>query len=474
MTTRKEFCKGTAGLAGIIAAGAAPSAFGAGVGYKANEKIRVACVGYSDRFRGSLLPCFLNHSKELNFEMVAVADLWKRRLYSNAKPEMEKKLGHPIETFGSDKALYDAKQKLGLDAVIISTADFQHAQHSVAAANAGLDAYCEKPIAEDMYSANLLLDTINAKRKANFAPGAVLQIGTQRRSGPAYVAAKEFINSGKFGDIAYVNLTWNVNQPRRWRRPEALVESLKEDDVDWKMWLLDRNPDTYKFNARQYLEFRLFWPFSSGVTGQWMCHQIDTIAWFTGFKHPTSAVSSGGLYQWVDGRQSFDTFTTLMEYGESGVKGKGFQVMFQSHQTNCLPGGQLNRENGQEQYFSTQGMIDLVKGTVSNGGVEGAKYHEEKLPAPKTDIVTSANTGADPLTSLHMRNWMECVRARKDPNASVDAGYSHAIALIMSNAAARTGMRATFDEESRQVICGGKPFVGYDSTAQGFFQKMFS
>ena len=474
MTTRKEFCKGAAGLAGIIAAGSAPSAFGAGAGYKANEKIRVACVGYSDRFRSSLLPSFMAHSKNLNFEMVAVADLWKKRLCENAKPEMEKRLGRKIEAFGSDKALYDAKAKLGLDAVIISTADFQHAQHSVAAANAGLDAYCEKPIAEDMYSANLLLDTINAKRAAGFAPGAVLQIGTQRRSGPAYAAAKEFINSGKFGDIAYVNLTWNVNQPRRWRRPESLVASLKEEDIDWKMWLLDRDPDVYKFDARKYLEFRLFWPFSSGVTGQWMCHQIDTIAWFTGFKHPKSAVSSGGLYQWVDGRQSFDTFTTLMEYGESGVKGKGFQVMFQSHQTNCLPGGKLNRENGQEQYFSTQGMIDLVKGTVSNGGVEGAKYREENLPAPKSEIVTSANTGADDLTSRHMRNWMECVRARKDPNASVDAGYSHAIALIMSNAAARTGMKATFDEKSRQVICGGKPFVGYESTAMGFFDKLFS
>jgi len=469
--TRRDFCKTTAaGMAGILASGIAPSLYAAG----ANEKIRVACVGYSDRFRASLLPAFRRHEQELKFDLVAVADLWKKRLYENAKPELEKAYGHEIEAFGSDMALYDAKDKLGLDAVIISTADFQHAQHAVHAANAGLDAYCEKPIAEDMYSANLLLDTINAKRQAGYAPGAILQIGTQRRSGPAYAAAKEFINSGKFGDICYVNLTWNVNQPKRWRRPEKLIASLKETDIDWKMWLLDRDPDTYKFDPRQYLEFRLFWPFSSGVTGQWMCHQIDTIAWFTGYKYPKSAVSSGGLYQWVDGRQSFDTFTTLMEYGESGVKGKGFQVMFQSHQTNCLPGGKLNAENGQEQYFSTSGMIDLVKGTVSNGGVEGAKYKEENLPAPKTEIVTSANTGGDPLTTMHMRNWMECVRSRKDPNASVDAGYSHAVALIMSNAAARTGMRAMFDEEKRQVMCGGKPFVGYESTAQGWFDRLFS
>ena len=74
-----------------------------------------------------------------------------------------------------------------------------------------------------------------------------------------------------------------------------------------------------------------------------------------------------------------------------------------------------------------------------------------------------------------MRNWMECVRARKNPNAPIEAGYSHAIALIMANAAARTGMRATFCEKERQVMVNGKPFVGYASTATGggFFSKLF-
>ena len=81
--SRRDFCKGAAaGLAGILASGAAPSLYAAG----ANSKIRVACVGFSDRFKQSLLPSFLDHSKELGFEMVAVADLWKKRLEENAVP----------------------------------------------------------------------------------------------------------------------------------------------------------------------------------------------------------------------------------------------------------------------------------------------------------------------------------------------------------------------------------------------------
>ena len=457
---RREFVKGAAGLAGIIAAGAAPSLYAAG----ANGRVRVACVGYSDRFRQSLLPSFLHHNKELNFDLVAVADLWKKRLYENAKPELEKKLGHPVETYGSDVELY-ANGK-DIDAVIISTADFQHAQHACHAVNAGKDAYCEKPMAEDMYSANMLLDAVNAKRNDGMAPGAVLQIGSQRRSGPAYHAAKEYLESGKFGKLTFVDLCWNVNQNRRWRRDEKLVASLKKSDVDWNLWLLDRDPDENPFDPRKYLEFRLFWPFSSGIPGQWMCHQIDTVGWFTGLKYPLSAVSSGGLYAWDDGRQSFDTFTTILEYGPSKLNDKGFQAIFSSRQTNAARGNV-------EKYHGPQGSIDLCGGTWSNEGVERAKPVSGKLTDNYQKAETSANTGGDVLTSAHMRNWMECVRSRQNPNASVEAGYGHTVALIMSNAACRTGMKASFDPEARQVKVDGKVWTGYKSTADSWFSNLF-
>jgi len=456
---RRQFVKGAAGMAGIIAAGQAPSLYAAG----ANDRIRVACVGYSDRFRGSLLPCFLNNAKSLNFDIVAVADLWKKRLNENAKPELEKRLGHAVATYGSDVELY-AKAK-DVDAVIISTADFQHAQHACHAVVAGKDAYCEKPMAEDMYSANMLLDAVNAKRAAGMAPGAVLQIGSQRRSGLAYHAAKDYLNSGKFGDLTFVDLCWNVNQNRRWRRDEKLVASLKKQDIDWNLWLLDRDPDSNPFDPRKYLEFRLFWPFSSGIPGQWMCHQIDTVGWFTGLKYPLSAVSSGGLYAWDDGRHSFDTFTTILEYGPSKLNSKGFQAIFSSRQTNAARGNV-------EKYHGPQGSIDLCAGTWSNEGVERAKPVSGKLTDNYQKAETAANTGGDPLTNAHMRNWMECVRARKDPNASVDAGYGHTVALIMSNAACRTGMRAAFDPQARQVVVDGKVWTGYKSTADGIFKSL--
>ena len=446
---RRDFAK----LAGAAAlAGPSLNVLGA------NDRVRVACVGYSDRFRGSLLPTFMAAQKDLNFDLVAVADLWKKRLYEKAKPELEKKLGHAIETYTSDIDLYENGKDI--DAVIISTADFQHAQHATHAVNAGKDAYCEKPMAEDMYSANMLKDAVDAKRNAGFAPGAVIQIGSQRRSGAAYHAAKDYIKSGMFGNISFIDLCWNVNQSRRWRRSEQLVASLKKEDIDWNMWLLDRDPDAYQFDPRKYLEFRLFWPFSSGIPGQWMCHQIDTVAWFTGLNYPRKAVASGGTYAWADGRQSYDTFTTILEYGEDNNPGKGFQAVFQSRQTNAARGNV-------EKYYGPGGTIDLIKGVVSNEGVEKVKLHEEKLTERYEKAETAANTGGDSLTRAHMRNWMECVRSRQNPNAPVEAGYWHTVSLIMANAAMRTGLVGTFDPVKREVLAGGKVFTGYKSTHDG-------
>jgi hypothetical protein len=83
---------------------------------------------------------------------------------------------------------------------------------------------------------------------------------------------------------------------------------------------------------------------------------------------------------------------------------------------------------------------------------------ELDLVKEEVKVVASANTGGDALTSAHMRNWMECVRSRKQPNAPVEAGYNHSIACIMTNAAVRTGGKATFDEKTQQVMVNGKVF----------------
>lgn len=447
--TRRDFIKESA-IAGagvyIGAMGFSAKSYANIIG--ANDRVRVGVVGYSDRFRNSLLPCFMNHYKEMNFDLVAVSDLWKKRREDGAG-FMKQKFGHDIKQYVNNDVLYNSKE---VDAVIISTPDFAHARCAIEAVKANCDVYCEKPFAETMEDNRDALEAVKASNK-------ILQIGSQRRSGPNYHAADEFIKSGKFGAITMVELTWNVNQPGRWRRPDV-VPLLKEEDTDWKRFLMNRPAD--KFDPRKYLEFRLFWPYSSGLPGQWMSHQIDTVHWFSGLKHPRSVVANGGIYMWKDGRKNWDTITAVFDYGPSDDLTKGFQVTFASRMHN-------GDDDPKEIYYSNGGALNLddnkvtPKGGLKEGPAKAMSMQPFLLPEMSLAntgerVVASANTGGDSLTSAHMRNWMDCVRSRKQPNAPVEAGYSHAIATSMTNAAVHTGEKVTFDEKTQEIMAGGKPF----------------
>ena len=414
----------------------------------ANDRVRLGVVGYSDRFRQSHLPCFLNHYKELNFDIVAVSDIWKIRR-EEGKDFLEKTMGHTIRAARNNEELYAGKD---MDGVFISTADFQHAIHATEAVKAGMDVYCEKPFAETMEDNRMALKTIKASDR-------IVQIGSQRRSGPNYKAAADFIQAGKFGPITMVELTWNVNQPGRWRRPD-LVAKCKEEDLDWNRFLLNRPYEN--FDPRKYLEYRLFWPYSSGMPGQWMSHQIDTVNWFSQLPHPRSVIANGGVYAWKDGRKNWDTTTAVFDYGPLDDMTKGFQVVFMSRMHN-------GDENPSEIYYANGGELNLVTNMVSpTGGLQAAPASAMKMQPNLLEkynlsdnaakVVASANTGGDMLTSAHVRNWMECIRSRKQPNAPVEAGYQHSIATIMTNAACHTGAKVTFDEKTQEVMANGKVF----------------
>ena len=442
MSNRRTFIKSTALATGALAMSAKSYARIMG----ANDRVRVGVVGFSDRFKYSLLPPFVDLHKKMNFEIVALSDIWNRRR-DEGKAHLEQKLGNTIQVFNNNEALYESKS---VDAVFISTADFQHAVHTIEAVQAGCDIYTEKPLAETMADARAVLKAVRDSNK-------IVQIGSQRRSGENYHAAANFIQKGGFGPIVMVELMWNVNQPGRWRRP-ALVQDLKESDVDWKRFLVNRPSEA--FDPRKYLEYRLFWPYSSGIPGQWMSHQIDTVHWFSGLAHPRSVVANGGIYQWKDGRKNADTLTVVFDYGPLNDPTSGFQVQFTSRFSNSA--GETK-----ELYYSNAGMINLDTNEITDlGGLRekeaaamGLKPNllvPQKLEGAK--VTYDANTGADTLTFAHVKNWMECIRSRKQPNAPIEAGYQHSIANIMATAAYRTGQKVTFDEKRQEVLAGGKPW----------------
>lgn len=441
-TTRRTFLK--AAGAGLVGAVFSPNATSYARIAGANDRVHVGLVGSSDRARSALIPAFYKHASELNFDVVAVSDIWSLRR-AEATEYFQKRFNKTVALARNNEELYDRKD---VDAVIIATADFQHALHGVEAVRAGRDAYVEKPMANTMADARAL-------RQAVHETGRIVQIGSQRRSTPVYQQAHDFINSGKFGDIVAVEMTWNVNQPGRWRRPK-LVPQMREQDTDWKRFLLNRPQEA--FNARKHLEFRLFWPYSSGIPCQWMVHQIDTVHWFSHLPRPRSVVANGGIYVWHDGRHNWDTMSAVFDYGPFDNPTKGFQVVYSSRQTNSAGGIK-------EIYYSNGGTLDLERHRVTGDGGLTERYAKEMdmkanlLPdqqlAQAAVVETAADTGADDSTSANVRNWMECVRSRKKPNADIEAGYSHSVALCMTIAAIQTGQRITFDDAKQEIVVGG-------------------
>ena len=437
---RREFLKdAAAGVAGIAVTSLPAVSYARILG--ANDRVRVGIVGFSDRFRQALLPAFGKVAKEFDFEIVAVSDIWSRRR-DEGVAEIEKVTGAKPHAFRNNEEMYEARVT---DAVMISTADFQHSYHGVEAIQAGQDAYIEKPLAHRMEDAIAIRDAVKKSDR-------IVQIGTQRRSAANYQMANEYLRSGKFGDIVMAEMTWNVNQPGRWRRPQ-LVAALKEEDTDWKRFLINLPPEPW--DPRKYLEYRLFWPYSSGIPDQWMVHQIDTVHWFTGLPRPRSVVANGGVYLWKDGRKNWDTATIVFDYGPLDDPSKGFQVVYSSRMTNSAGGTK-------ELYYSNAGMLNLDTNEITpTGGLTerfaaqmGMKANE--LPAMKLSEAagteTAADTGADSSTTANVRNWMECVRSRKQPNASIDAGYSHAVALCMTVAAMHSGRKVTFDDGKQDIV----------------------
>jgi hypothetical protein len=137
-------------------------------------------------------------------------------------------------------------------------------------------------------------------------------------------------------------------------------------------------------------------------------------------------------------------------------------VIYSSRMTNSAGGVK-------EIYRSNGGSMDMDKACVSSDGGMTAKSAAEmgmkqnllgdlSLSDAVLKAETSANTGNDPMTSANMRNWMECVRSRKTPNASIEAGYSHSVALCMNIAAIQTGQRVTFNDQTQQVMAGDKVY----------------
>jgi len=383
----------------------------------ANERLSVGLVGAGDRGR-ALLKVFFDLGPDTRADITAVCDLWKRNRERGARLVKEATGREPRQFV----RIEDMLAARNLDAVILATPDHVHARQLVLCLQAGKHVYAEKPFANELDEANAALD---AYRKSD----RVVTVGTQRRSHPHYLAAVDVVRSGVLGPIAQIDVVENHCFPYYWRR-ETEVQQLRESDTDWKAFLQDK-PER-KFDARQYVEWRLFRDFSMGLLGLWMSHHVDVVHMLTGAAFPKSVVAHGGTLAWKDYREHGDTVHVVFEYPQ------GFLFSYAASQISS---------------FGTMGRILGRQGTL--------EFETEWRLTPQVNR-RSAPSAAKPvkpaegilgeMLPLHVHDWLACVhQGKRASRCTPEHGYAHAIACIMAIRALHSGRRMIFDQPSRSI-----------------------
>ena len=280
-----------------------------------------------------------------------------------------------------------------------------------------------------------------------------MQVGTQRRSGRNYRRANEYIRSGKFGDIKMVEMSWNVNQPGRWRAPAAGGRSCARRTPTGGAILIE--PAARALRPAEVPRVPAVLALLVGDPGPVDGAPDRHRALVHRLPHPRSVVANGGIYQWQDGRTNFDTMTAVFDYGPADDREGGFQVVYSSRMGNEAGGIK-------ELYYSNGGMLDLDRNRVSAEGGLRQKYAGE-MGWPKTaagDLARRAKRPRPPARAptpmtTDARAQLDGVRAQPEGAQRGHRGrLQHSLALCMTIAALHTGKRVTFDDTKQEVVLG--------------------
>jgi predicted dehydrogenase len=419
---RRDFLKSSATLAaGAAIASSTPTGLTAAQRKRsigANERIRIAQIGCGNRGRTAHMTGIHKHLGTTNFDIVALADPWsKAREEANAK--VKEWFGHDAKQFVSYRDLLAMD---GIDAVMIASPDHQHTTHLEAAAKAGKHIYVEKPLATEF---DKLLRAYDAAKAAQ-AAGSIIQVGTQLRSYPGIVGAHQVMKSGVLGKISRIEEGRNGERPYWY---QYLDRNVKEADVDWKEFLGDRK--MRPFNAEQYAAWYGHYDFCQGPVPQWGAHFLDTVHFIMGSTFPESCTCIGGVLTWKDEHK----FTTPDCVQATWMYPEGYMLTSSNNFGNSA--------GNTRKFFGTKGTLALDNWNAPTYSAEGGPKRDGKIRG-KVDVTPIERPD-------HFLNWLQCMRTGETPHASIDAGFQHAVAVLMAVMSYETGRRATYDQKKRKI-----------------------
>src|SRR4051794_9878742 len=407
----------------------------------ANDRIQVGQIGCGHRSRGHRRMLKLSSATDPKFDFRSVCDLWTVNR-DRAAADGEKLFGARPKTFKYSEEMLADKE---LDAVMIGTGDHQHARILAEVVRAGKDCYCEKPMANTLEDAKLARDTVKGSKQ-------IVQMGSQWLSDPYQHRVREMVQSGKLGKVVSVSQSWNFNGPR-WDVPNSPdIAAIREQDTDWKRWLLGR--PSRPFDPRIYFEFRIYKDYSGGITDQWYSHGSGLAHFYLDTFIPDDTVSNGGIFAWHDVRENPDTFQCVSTFTAK-------QVLY----TYSTTFGNA---------YGDHTIIRGTRGTLSSPGGEGSPrwwFAEEPVSAWRSNVVFRSQGGTrepkaltlpgqtsvppvhqDDNLKFHTDNWFSCMRSRKATNGNIDTGFAHAVAVVMATRSYREGKKMHWDRKNEQIL----------------------
>ncbi len=429
---RRDFVKSAAGIAaGTAAAGKLLAGNQSGRVIGANDRINVGAIGVGGR--GSWVAEKLAKvGKDANAQIVAVCDVYRKRLEANKK------------THNCDGYL-DYREVLArpdIDAVLIATPDHWHAPIALAALDAGKDVYLEKPMTHTIQEAHELV----AKVKAT---GRVLQVGSQTTSAQQWWKAKEAIAAGAIGDMIFSQGSYHRNSKEgEWNwdiDANAGPDKSGEDYVDWKTWL--GSATKRPWDPDRFFRFRKYWDYSGGIATDLFFHVAAplNICWPEP-QCPYKVTASGGIYggpAFREKREVPDTFHLIAEYK------KGHSVVLTSSMANSqhIPGmirGHLGTiimvEHGMFEDFTDHISIRPEKEVIDDGYIAKFGKDDRQIPIEKEDEEV-----------LHLRNFLDCMRSRQKPHLDVETAACAQVLISLSVMSYRQGRVLYFDDQAWKV-----------------------
>jgi predicted dehydrogenase len=344
-------------------------------------------------------------------EIVAVCDV-----YEPHRAEALKRAAPGAKAYLDYREVLDRKD---IDAVLIGSPDHWHKQMLVDSVRAGKDAYLEKPI---MHSIEEGVEMVRAVEESK----RLVQTGTQQRSWEHYLLGKHLVDSGKLGRIIYVHTYWYQNYLEWTAEPPKIDTS----QLDWKRWL-GSAPDQ-PFNAERFRLWRHYWDFGGGILADLLTHWIDVIQWYMAQTAPKTATTTAQTYifKW----EAPDAVSAAFEFPGD------FLVAFSGAYNHSIDDGGIEFRGSQATL-----KIDREHLAVYPEGVRWVPG----LQAPEPEIfVRSERDGA----LDHVKNFLDCVRSRKTPNSSIQAGFEAARTSWIGNIALKRGTKVVWDAAKGQVV----------------------